>query len=70
MNTARRFVLVDSTAPHNPNPSARRRCAWLQPIAWGKPDPRLARSLAADVRDVTPRFQFNGVRAALRSIFD
>lgn len=71
---ARRFVLVDTTTTDlrvthpKPEPISSRRPLLLQPIAWGKPDPKLARGCGTSLVAVTPKFRFKGLRCLLRAV--
>lgn len=63
--SAHRFVLVDSAAPYNPSPSARKRFAWLRPVEHGKRDAALASHVCNCIFTTTEKLVFKGVRVKL-----
>jgi hypothetical protein len=63
---ARRFVLVTNDTPASP--FARMPPLRLAPIAWGKPEPTLARACGASLVAATPKFRFKGLRCLLRCV--
>jgi hypothetical protein len=65
MNTSRRFVLVDTAPKPTRFPCLPLR---LAPIAWGKPEPTLARACGASLVTATPKFRFKGLRCLLRCV--
>ncbi len=63
--SAHRFVLVDSAAPYNPDPKARKRFRWLLPVPYGEPDRALGSHVCHCIFTTTEKLVFKGVRVKL-----